>query len=158
MTSPFPERIVSCPHHNSRGPLRVQVIVLHADASPNETGTVSWLMHPTSKVSYHALIGRKGVIYRCVPPSRRAWHAGVARWEKQAEVNGISLGLAFSNKNDGVEPLTEAQIAAAKQVLAEWRSVFGNLPVTTHALVAPGRKTDPNAPNFRLDDYAVRLA
>ena len=157
MSTKFPERTLSSPHHNSRGPLRPQVIVLHSDASQNETGTISWLMHPTSKVSYHVLIGRKGVIYRCVPPSRRAWHAGVARWEKQAEVNGISLGLAWSNKNDGVEPLTEAQIEAAQQVLAEWRSVFGNLPVTTHALVAPGRKTDPNAPNIRLEDFAVRL-
>lgn len=157
MPPTYPERVVSCPHHNSRGPLKVQVIVLHADASPNESGTISWLMHPTSKVSYHTLIGRAGTIYRCVPPSRRAWACGVSRWEKQAEVNGISLSLSWANKNDGKEPLTVAQLEAAQLVLAEWRAVYGTLPVTTHALIAPGRKTDPNAPNFRLEDFAVRV-
>ena len=151
------QKTVVCMHHNSRGHKKPEVIVLHADASPNERGTIRWLMDPASKVSYHVLIGRDGTIYRIIPPGRRAWHAGVARWEKQTDVNSISLGLAWANKNDKIEPLTQAQIAAAHGVLTEWRAVFGNLPVTTHALIAPGRKTDPNAPNFRLADFQVHV-
>jgi N-acetylmuramoyl-L-alanine amidase len=146
--------ITPSPNHNARTK-EVKLIVLHADASPNEKGTLDWLRRSESKVSYHVLIGRKGDIYRCVPGDRRAWHAGKSDWQGEKDVNAISLGLAFANKNDGKEPLTDAQKTAAKQVIAEWREKYGPIPVTTHAKVAPGRKSDPEScPNFALADFA----
>ena len=142
------------PNHNARTQ-DVKLIVLHADASPNEKGCLSWLQSRESKVSYHILIGRDGAIYRCVPYDRRAWHAGKSEWKGHKDPNGISVGVAFSNKNDGKEPLTDKQKAAAKQVIAEIRTKYGALPVTTHAQIAPGRKNDPEqVPGFRLEDYA----
>lgn len=133
----------------------MQVIVLHADASPTERGCLSWMQSSESKVAYHVLIGRDGTVYTCVPYDRRAWHAGKAEWNGHKDVNGISIGVSFSNKNDGKESLTEKQKAACKAVIADIRNRFGNLPVTTHAKVAPGRKTDPEiVPGFDLADYA----
>jgi N-acetylmuramoyl-L-alanine amidase len=143
------------PHHNARkGPIRL--VVLHADASPSEKGTLSWLMDPASKVSYHVLIGRHGGIYRLVPESRRAWHAGVSAWPGIADVNGASLGLSFANRHDGTEALTPLQMASAQSVIAEWRAKYPTIEaVTTHAAVAPGRKSDPlKAVGFRLEDFA----
>jgi N-acetylmuramoyl-L-alanine amidase len=144
------------PNHNSRGNQSVQVIVLHADASPNERGCLSWIQSSESKVSYHVLIGRDGKVYTCVPYDRRAWHAGKAEWNGNKDVNGISIGVSFSNRNDGVEALTNAQIKAAQDVIADIRKRYGaKLPVTTHAAVSPGRKSDPDkCPGFRLSDYA----
>jgi N-acetylmuramoyl-L-alanine amidase len=133
----------------------VKVIVLHADASPNEKGCLSWLQSSESKVSYHALVGRDGKVYTVVPYDRRAWHAGKAEWNGHKDVNGCSIGLCFSNKNDAKEPLTDAQKAAMQALIAQVRGKYGPLPVTTHAAVSPGRKNDPDhVPNFRLEDYA----
>lgn len=143
------------PNHNSRGTKEVRVIVLHADAAPNERGCLSWLQSSVSRVSYHVLIGRDGAVYTLVPFDRRAWHAGKAEWHGEKDVNGVSIGLAFSNRNDGVEALTSAQIQAMQTVVADIRRRYGPLPVTTHAAIAPGRKTDPDqAIGFRLEDYA----
>ena len=144
------------PNHNVRGSRTVKVIVLHADASPNEKGCLSWIQSSESKVSYHVLIGRDGAVYTCVPYDRRAWHAGKAEWNGEKDVNGISIGVSFSNKNDGKEPLTEKQKAACKEVLKDIRARYGPLPVTTHAQVSPGRKNDPElVPGFNVADYAV---
>jgi N-acetyl-anhydromuramyl-L-alanine amidase AmpD len=64
------------------------------------------------------------------------------------------VGLSFSNKNDGKEPLTQAQIVAMQDVVQEVRNRYGPIPVTTHAAVAPGRKDDPEkVPGFKLEDY-----
>jgi len=143
------------PNHNVRGSKSVKLIVLHADASPNEKGCLSWIQSSESKVSYHVLIGRDGTVYTCVPYDRRAWHAGKSEWHGEKDVNGISIGVSFSNRNDGKEPLTEQQKAAAKKVIAEIRTKYGALPVTTHAQIAPGRKNDPEqVPGFRLEEYA----
>lgn len=144
------------PNHNSRGSHEVQVIVLHADASPSERGCLTWIQSSASKVSYHVLIGRDGTVYTCVPYDRRAWHAGKSEWNGIKDVNSVSIGISWSNRNNGVEPLTEAQKVAMKAVIADIRHRYGKvLPVTTHAQIAPGRKTDPeHVPGFRLDDYA----
>ena len=143
------------PNHNVRGSKSVKLIVLHADASPNEKGCLSWIQSSESKVSYHVLIGRDGTVYTCVPYDRRAWHAGKSEWHGEKDVNGISIGVSFSNRNDGKEPLTEQQKAAAKKVITEIRTKYGALPVTTHAQIAPGRKNDPEqVPGFRLEEYA----
>ena len=143
------------PNHNDRRGQQVSVIVLHADASPTERGCLSWMQSSESKVSYHVLIGRDGAVYTCVPYDRRAWHAGKSEWRGHKDVNGISIGVAFSNKNDGKEPLTEKQKASARQVIASIRAKYGAvLPVTTHAKIAPGRKTDPeHVPGFSLANY-----
>lgn len=149
------------PHHGPRiGARPIRLIVLHADASPSEAGTLSWFQNPASKVSYHVLIGRDGTRYRVVPDNRVAWHAGVSTHPScvnPKSVNTESLGLSFANRHDGHEPLTAAQIAAGKVQVAEWQAAHPTIvAVATHAQVAPKRKTDPElTPNFRLADFLL---
>ena len=89
------------PNHNSRGEQEVKGIVLHADASPSEKGTLSWIQSSQSKVSYHALVGRDGTVYTCVPYDRRAWHSGKADWLGSRDVNGITVGKMARLNGDG---------------------------------------------------------
>ena len=124
----------------------MSAVVLHADASDNAQATLSWLQSPESKVSYHVLIDRNGDVYQCVPVALRAWHAGVSEFEGVKNVNDFSIGLSFANKNDGKEKYTPAQIMSASELCREWMALFPKITkdrVTTHAIVAPGRKTDP---------------
>lgn len=143
------------PNHSDRKGHKVELIVLHADAAPTEKSCLSWVQSSESKVSYHALVGRDGRVYTIVPYDRMAWHAGKSEWQGRKGANLFSVGLCFSNKNDGKEPLTAAQKTAMQALIAAVRGKYGTLPVTTHAKVSPGRKTDPeHVPGFALQDYA----
>lgn len=160
--SDFPDIVPALsPHYNARRvPRKIQAIVLHADASPNEHTTLRWLQHPDAKVSYHILIGRTGTAYRIVADAHRAWANGQAKvlvnGTMYHDVNNVALNLSFANLNNGKEHLTAKQLATAEGVLQWWRDRHGPLLITTHAAVAlpPGRKSDPlRAPNFRLDVF-----
>lgn len=144
------------PHHNARkGPIRL--IVLHASAGKSDKGDVSWIQSPESKVSYHTLIGRDGERYTMVDPSRRAWHAGVAKWKDITDVNGASVGVSWCNRHDGTEMLTAAQIAEMRVVLKELVRRYPTIEaIVTHMQVAPSRKTDPHKiPNFYAADWEI---
>lgn len=141
------KRIIrSSPHQSSRGATVVDAIVLHCDAADNAQASISWIVSPESKVSYHVLVDRNGDCYQFVPIAKRAWHAGVSEFQGRKNVNDFSIGLSFANKNDGKEKYTDAQIASAVTLCREWMGVFPKITrdrITTHAIVAPGRKTDP---------------
>lgn len=145
------------PNHSARpNEARPRVIVLHATGPGALRGILDWIKTPASKVSYHGLIASDGTYYSLVSPERAAWHAGVSEWNGVKNINGISLGLAFVNPNDGKTPITPQQIAIAKAVIQYWRQNYPIEAVTTHAAVATpkGRKTDPEeAPNFNLLDF-----
>ena len=144
------------PHHNARPKGSViRCIVLHADAGNSDAGTLAWCADPASKVSYHILVGRNGKVYTLVHENRRAWHAGKGAWGGSTDVNSISVGVAFANKHDSLEPLTPLQLAVMPDVVRGLRERHPTIEaVVTHADVAPGRKRDPlDAPGFRIEDY-----
>lgn len=135
------------PNYNER-PKGVlpSVLVLHADASPKASASVAWIRRSDSKVSYHALVDRDGTVYMFVPLGKRAWHAGVSEYQGRKNVNDFSLGLAFANRNDGIEPYTDAQYEIGALLAAQWMVRFPTIGldrITTHAIISPGRKTDP---------------
>jgi N-acetylmuramoyl-L-alanine amidase len=149
------------PNHSARPPgVAPRLIVLHADAGQSDAGTLAWCADPASKVSYHALVGRRGSLYTLVPFTRKAWHAGVSAWQGIANVNDFSLGFAFANRHDGAEPLTPGQIDVMLGLVEGWaRGVVTLEAVTTHADVSPGRKTDPlKCPGFHFPDYEAAFA
>ena len=147
------------PNHNARpAGAAPSLIVLHATAGSNESGDVYWCCQPESKVSYHAIVGRRGAIYVLVPLERRAWHAGVSEWRGRKNVNDFSIGLAFTNRHDGTQALSKEQITVMRTLIANIHRKYPGLPVTTHGAIAPGRKTDPHdIPNFHLADYTTRV-
>lgn len=155
---------LASPNHGARPKdTAIDCVVLHADASSNAAASISWIRSEKSKVSYHSLIDRDGQVYRFVETSRRAWHAGVSEFMGRRNVNDFAIGLAFANKNDGVESYTDLQYQIGAAVVAAWMRVYPKITldrITTHAAIAPGRKNDPlgfDMPRF-LDLVKQELA
>lgn len=53
----------------------IDMIVLHSTGSDNAEGAIAWFNNPTSNVSAHYLIDRKGIVYKLVRTGNIAWHA-----------------------------------------------------------------------------------
>lgn len=121
-------------------------IVLHATAGGSAASSIEWLQK--IGLSYHYLIDRDGTVFKCVPTTRVAFHAGVSDGPAGLYVNSYSIGIAFANRNDG-EKIAVAQIAACKQLIADLARATPTLRyLTTHYAITVrpdghARKTDP---------------
>lgn len=128
----------------------ITTIVVHATAGASAMSSVNWLRVVAN--SYHYLIDRDGSVIKAVPVSRVAFHAGRSVGPEGANVNEYSIGIAFANRDDGKEQITEAQMVALVGLCKE---IEANVPtvkwLTTHKRISPGRKVDPrlfDAPSF----------
>lgn len=93
------------------------------------------------RVSSHFLVRRDGALLQYVACDRRAWHAGVSRFEGRERCNDFSIGIELEG-SDAVEfeaAQYETLAALTSALLDAWpiRAIVG------HADIAPGRKTDP---------------
>jgi N-acetylmuramoyl-L-alanine amidase len=145
------------PNHSARRGQEIRWVVLHADVSPKEQATVSWICSERSQVSYHLLVHRDGTSTRFVPDDRAAWACGSSEWQGVKGLNRHTLSLAFANRHDGTEALTPAQKAAARYHIARWRELHPTIEgVLTHRMVSPHRKSDPHQiPDFALEDFTA---
>lgn len=150
------------PNFNDR-PAGVEpsVVVLHGTAGTID-GDLAWLTDQArdpkggtydTSLSYHYEVGPDGRIYQLVDEDKRAWHAGLSRFQGRPDVNDFSIGVAFANRgplggdarNEGLEPYPTAQILGGAELLVDiglrrripWRNMVG------HSIVSPGRKHDP---------------
>ena len=127
--------------------LIVDILLLHYTGMPSAKHALDQLCNPASKVSSHYLIDENGVVYCLVAEEMRAWHAGVASWRGDTDVNGRSIGIELVNPGHecGYRPFPEAQIAALNKLAHE---ILSRHPIPArhvlgHSDVAPGRKIDP---------------
>lgn len=155
--SPFPPRIEQLPYNWStdRGAYPILLIVAHGTAGSDSRAYLSrGGDRPDGsdrKVSIHRLIRKDGTIYRYVENERGANHAGAAtatitiggRTYRAGEVNKISLSFELENLQDGKDPYPDAQLLAMGWQIAEWRRLYGNLPLFRHAVIDPTRRHDP---------------
>lgn len=110
------------------------------------------------KVSIHILIDKAGTIYRMVDDERVANHAGGVLLAngmlssrltiggatyRGAQVNRRTLGIELENLQTGLDPYPDAQLLAMGWQIGVWRQIHGPLPVTRHATIDPGRRSDP---------------
>jgi N-acetylmuramoyl-L-alanine amidase len=151
------------PNHSARPTgVKPRLIVLHADASPSHLSSINHILNPASDVSYHYIIARDGGITQLVPDAKRAWHAGISQFFGVPDCNDYSIGVSFSNKNDGVEQYDSRALAMGIELVASLMKAHGiGLDcITTHEAIARpmGRKTDPG-PLFPLGWFltAVRM-
>lgn len=90
------------PHYSDRKGHDITHDVIHYTAGGRASGTVRWFQDPRSRVSAHYVIARDGKVTRCVPLSKKAWHAG-ASWaryhgERKFGVNEFSIGYELANR------------------------------------------------------------
>ena len=158
-------RRVPSPNQDSRPEGEVSLLVLHSISLPPGmfggehierlfTNRLDPSAHPFFaaiaglRVSAHLLIRRDGECVQFVPFGARAWHAGRSRWrdgqhERQA-LNDFALGIEL--EGDEVTPYTGAQYRALARATAALLACYPALTdrrITSHARVAPLRKTDP---------------
>ncbi|MES9947630.1 MAG: 1,6-anhydro-N-acetylmuramyl-L-alanine amidase AmpD [Candidatus Thiodiazotropha sp.] len=96
------------------------------------------------KVSCHLLIQRTGKITQYVPLNRRAWHAGDSHYCGRSCCNDFSIGIELEGSDE--IPFTDDQYRALQQVTREVMHYYPAITrdrITSHAAIAPGRKTDP---------------
>jgi N-acetylmuramoyl-L-alanine amidase len=131
------------PNHGPRRGPAPDMVVLHYTAMPTAEAALARLRDPAAEVSAHYLIAEDGRVWRLVAEDRRAWHAGVAVWGGETDVNSRSIGVELANTGDA--PFPEPQIAALERLLADIRARWAVPPerVLGHECVAPDRKRDP---------------
>lgn len=147
------------------------ILLLHYTGMPAGRGrsagerAIGWLTNPVSEVSAHYVVDEDGRIVQLVPETLRAWHAGVAVWGDERDVNSASIGIEIANPghwwdlaaspdrdpgepvevHPGYRPFPSVQIAAvialARDVVA--RNGIPAERVLGHSDVAPARKRDP---------------
>ena len=73
------------------------MVVLHYTGMPTGAEALARLRDPDAKVSAHYLIEEDGQLFRLVDEARRAWHAGVAFWKGERDINARSIGIELVN-------------------------------------------------------------
>jgi len=129
------------PNHSDRNGVPVDSIVIHSTAGGLD-GALSWLCNPVSKVSAHYVIARSGDIYKLVPLSRAAWHAGYC--PNFPNANSRSIGIELEQLPDHTP--TQAQLDLLKRLIGQLRRHFSIRYIVGHREINP-RKRDP----FHLD-------
>lgn len=134
------------PNHDARR-APVDMIVLHYTGMEDCAGALDRLCDPAAKVSAHYLIDEDGTLYALVDEDRRAWHAGVASWHGETDINGCSIGIELVNPGHefGYRAFPEAQMTALETLCRDVmeRHDVSAARVLGHADVAPARKQDP---------------
>jgi AmpD protein len=110
------------------------------------------------KVSCHILIQRTGKIIQYVPLNRRAWHAGESSYCGRTCCNDFSIGIEVEGSDES--PFTDYQYQSLNQVTSEIIHYYPAITqdhITSHAAIAPGRKTDPG-PLFDWTRYLAGVS
>jgi N-acetylmuramoyl-L-alanine amidase len=136
------------PNHDSRGEAaRIDMLVLHYTGMTSARAALERLCDPVARVSTHYLVEENGSIWRLVPETRRAFHAGRSYWAGERDLNAVSVGIEIVNPGHewGYRPFPELQMLSVERLC---REVLMRHPVPPHRVVghsdiAPDRKSDP---------------
>ncbi len=137
---------VNSPNFNERTS-PPDMVVLHYTGMRNAAGALARMCDPEAKVSAHYMVDEDGTVTHLVAEERRAWHAGVAFWKGEREINGASIGIEIVNPGhefgyrDFPSPQIDAVIGLLDGIRQRW-----DIPdhrILGHSDVAPARKQDP---------------
>jgi N-acetylmuramoyl-L-alanine amidase len=123
------------------------MILLHYTGMPDVEGAIARLCTAGTDVSAHYIVLEDGRIVQTVPEAKRAWHAGVAAWAGEEDINSCSIGVEIVNRgHDWGYPEFPLRQTAAVIALCRGIMLRRNVPshrVLAHSDVAPSRKKDP---------------
>lgn len=146
--SPLVARVHASPNFEPRkGTAAPDILLLHYTGMQSADAAIEWLARPASRLSSHYVIDTDGTITQMVAEDMRAWHAGVAVWAGETDINSRSIGFEIQNPghadgyHDFPDPQMDAVIALARDILA--RHPIPPERVLAHSDVAPDRKIDP---------------
>ena len=130
-----------------RGVGQPDMLLLHYTGLKSCAKAIDWLSRPESKVSCHYVVDEAGFITQMVAEDQRAWHAGLASWRGETDINSASIGIEIHNCGHelGYPEFPEAQLVALEVLCADIIARHRIRPerVLAHSDVAPTRKKDP---------------
>jgi N-acetylmuramoyl-L-alanine amidase len=140
--------VIASPNYGERNKgRRPDMIVLHYTGMPDVESALTRLCKAGTEVSAHYVVLEDGRVLQCVAEAKRAWHAGVACWSGEEDINSCSIGIEIINRGHdwGYPDYPLRQIAA---VIALCRGIILRRAVPPHRVlghsdVAPARKKDP---------------
>ncbi len=139
--------VTPSPNHGERRDAPVDMLILHYTGMESAEAAHAWLCDPASQVSAHYFIHEDGRIAQLVAEDRRAWHAGVASWHGESDINSRSIGIEIANPGHmhGYPDFPEAQMVAVVALCGDicTRLAIPARRVLAHSDVAPARKVDP---------------
>ena len=145
--SPCASRFIASPNHEPRAGGTVDTIVLHYTGMATADAARERLCDADAKVSSHYFVDEDGVVMQLVAENRRAFHAGVASWQSETDINSRSIGIEIVNGGhdfgcpDFPARQIDAVIQLCKDIRTRWPIPQAN--VLAHSDVAPSRKQDP---------------
>lgn len=98
---------------NQGGVIVPQYLVIHYTAGSSASSSIEWFKNPAAKASANLVIGMDGSITQMVAFNKRAFHAGVSRWNGLVGMNNFSIGIELDNPG------------RMRRVGDKWRSGFG---------------------------------
>ncbi len=138
---------IAQPQFRERAPGAIDILLMHYTGMPTAADALSRLVDAAAKVSCHYVVDETGEVYRLVPEEARAWHAGVAYWAGDIDINSRSIGIEIVNPGHefGYRDFPEAQIAAVEELSLGIlkRHPIPPSRVIGHSDIAPDRKEDP---------------
>ena len=130
-----------------RGSGRPTILLLHYTGLGTAAQSIDWLTRTESRVSSHYVVDEAGAITQLVAEEMRAWHAGLAVWAGETDINSASIGIEVHNQGHeaGLPEFPEAQVRALEALCREIIARHDIRPerVLAHSDVAPTRKKDP---------------
>jgi N-acetylmuramoyl-L-alanine amidase len=136
------------PNYQPRGePARIDMLVLHYTGMKTAGEAIERLCDPAARVSAHYVVEENGLIWRLVPDTRQAFHAGRSCWAGESDLNAVSIGIEIVNPGHewGYRPFPEEQMASVARLCG---ALLDRFPIPSHRVVghsdiAPDRKSDP---------------
>jgi N-acetylmuramoyl-L-alanine amidase len=126
---------------------RPDMIVLHYTGMLDAAAALEHLRTPVSQVSAHYFVFEDGRVIQLVQETKRAWHAGIASWAGETDINSCSIGIEIANPghDHGYPDFPKRQIAAVTALCRsiQTRNTIPTVRVLAHSDVAPERKQDP---------------
>lgn len=131
------------PNRSSRGGVVVDTIMLHSTGS-GLSSALDWLCKRSSRVSAHYVVAKDGTVYKLVPVSETAWHAGRCR---VAKANARSIGIEVEQLLN--EVWTPEQYDVVLRLIAVLKRAIPTIKYLVGHFEWNSRKIDPF--NINLD-------
>ena len=129
------------PHFDERK-LPITTLVLHSTVF-NVEETIK--LYNELKLSCHYLVDYDGSVYQFVSEDKRAWHAGIAYWRGETDLNSCSIGIEICHRSLGQSKYNKKQIASLIELCQDIirRRQIAPTMIVGHSDIAPERKPDP---------------
>ncbi|MDG1995159.1 MAG: N-acetylmuramoyl-L-alanine amidase [Emcibacteraceae bacterium] len=145
-------KVRNSPNCNDRSRKGIKYLILHYTGMETADDALDRLCDPKAQVSAHYLIKEDGEIVSMVPEGKRAWHAGLSKWEEDTDINDRSIGIELVNTGhpyEGYESVykkfpdvqMDALIGLSQEIVK--RHLIKPCYILGHSDVAWRRKIDP---------------